>query len=174
MSIDTTNKKVFHYLIKDNICYLTLTEQAYPKRLAFLYLEEVGDGFIEELTKDHKEEWRQRVETAARPYEFIKYDPYIQKKQKDFVDPTSRQNTDKINQDLSDIQSIMRQNIEQVLDRGEKLENVSQVSRNLVSESKKFKWGTKKLTWQAYLNQYGPIVAIIFFVVFVLYLKFFW
>eukprot|EP01083_Nonionella_stella_P210703 762530_1 len=124
MSIETTDQKIFHYLIQQNICYLTLTEHSYPKRLAFLYLEEVADAFLE-------------------------------------------------NQDLSDIHSIMRQNITQVLDRGEKLENVSQISSNLMSESKKFKWGAKKLSFWAKVNTYAPIAAMGLFVIVVLWLKFF-
>lgn len=68
----------------------------------------------------------------------------------------------------------MRKNINEVLNRGEKLENVSNISDSLVAESKKFKWGAKKLTWQAMMNQYGPIAAATVFVVFVLYMKFFW
>lgn len=58
--------------------------------------------------------------------------------------------------------------------KGEKLEHVSNISNNLVAESKKFKWGAKKLSWQAMVNQYGPIVAMVVFVLFVLYMKFFW
>jgi len=53
MSIDTTEKKSFHYLIRDGICYLTLTESSYPKRLSFLYLDEISDGFVQELSKDY-------------------------------------------------------------------------------------------------------------------------
>mmetsp|Transcript_1815 Transcript_1815/g.2610 ORF Transcript_1815/g.2610 Transcript_1815/m.2610 type:complete len:226 (-) Transcript_1815:338-1015(-) len=173
MSIETSKSKIFHYLIKENICYLTLTEQAYPKRLAFLYLDEVADTFLESLFQSFGDLWRQKVETAARPYAFIQFDPVLQRKQREFVDPSSRQNADKLNKDLSDIHSIMRKNIEQVLDRGEKLENVSQISSSLVDESKKFKWGAKKLTWQAVINQYGPFVAMGIFVIFVLYIKFF-
>jgi len=174
MSIDTSGKLIFHYLIRDNICYLTLTEQSYPKRLGFLYLEEIADAFIEEVTKDHGDRWRTAIDTTARPYAFIKFDQVIQRRRKDFIDPTSRANTTKLNDDLADIQSIMRKNIDDVLNRGEKLEHVSSISNNLVAESKKFKWGAKKLTWQAMMNQYGPIAAAGVFVVFVLYMKFFW
>ena len=174
MSIETTGSKVFHYLIKDMICYLTLTESSYPKRLAFVYLEEISDGFLEELTRDHGNDWRRTIDTASRPYQFIKFDQYIQRKQREFVDPSSRQNATKLNQDLADIQSIMQKNIEEVLNRGEKLENVSKISGDLVHQSKQFKWGAKKLTWQAMINQYGPIVAMVVFVLFVLYVKFFW
>uniref|UniRef100_A0A7S2HJ05 V-SNARE coiled-coil homology domain-containing protein n=1 Tax=Helicotheca tamesis TaxID=374047 RepID=A0A7S2HJ05_9STRA len=174
MSINTTQSKVFLYLIRDNICYLTLTESSYPKRLAFLYLEEIADVFMEALTQDHGDAWRNQVETAARPYQFIKFDSIIQRKQREFIDPTSRANTTKLNEDLMDIQSIMKKNIEEVLNRGEKLENVRDISSNLVEKSKEFKWGAKKVTWQAQLNQYGPIAAAGLFVVFVLYMKFFW
>lgn len=174
MSIDTTNRKSFHYLIRDGVCYLTLTETAYPKRLAFLYLDEISVGFIQELSKEYGDQWLNHVGTAARPYQFIKFDPFIQKKQREFVDPSSKQNTSKLNADLADIHSIMTKNIQEVLNRGEKLDNLSDISSNMVSESKKFKWGAKKLTFQALVNQYAPIAAMIIFVIFVFYLKFFW
>ena len=35
----------FHYLIDTAVCYLTLVEKAYPKRLAFQYLEELRNEF---------------------------------------------------------------------------------------------------------------------------------
>ena len=118
MSIDTNNNLIFHYLLRDTLCYLTLTEQSYPKRLAFLYLEEIADSFLESLANDHGDRWRDAVDTTARPYAFIKFEQIIQRKRKDFIDPTSRQNTTKLNEDLADIQSIMRTNINEVLNRG--------------------------------------------------------
>ena len=67
----------------------------------------------------------------------------------------------------------MKKNIQEVLNRGEKLDNISSTSAALLSDSKKFKWGAKKLSFQALLNQYGPIAAIAAFVLFILYWKFF-
>jgi hypothetical protein len=49
-------------------------------------------------------------------------DKFIQRKRKDYNDPNSRQNMSKLNSDLSDIHSIMKQNIQEVLNRGEKLD----------------------------------------------------
>jgi Synaptobrevin/VAMP-like protein len=187
MSISTTNLRVFHYLVQTNICILTLTEQSYPKRLAFLYLSEVADAFLEFLSQQQGQgqgqslsngsgnvgDCHRMIETVARPYAFIQADPILQRKQREFMDPKSSVNSQKLNQDLSDIHSIMRQNISQVLDRGEKLEQVSQISQNLMSESKKFKWGAKKLSWWAKVNAYAPVAAMGLFVVVVLYWKFF-
>ena len=170
MSIETSGSKIFHYLIQQNTCYLTLAEQSYPKRLAFLYLDEVADAFLEYLSKTHGNNYLQVIETTARPYAFILADPIIQRKQREFIDPKSTVNSNKLNQDLSDIHSIMRQNISQVLDRGEKLEHVSNISNNLMSESKKFKWGAKKLGFWAKVNTYAPLAAMGLFVLLVLYL----
>ncbi|CAN0198565.1 unnamed protein product, partial [Hapterophycus canaliculatus] len=61
-------------MIEQGICYLTLAEKGYPKRLAFLYLEEIHQEFVGELRQDYGEDWRNKVETAARPYAFIKFD----------------------------------------------------------------------------------------------------
>ena len=172
MSIETTQNRIFHYLIQENTVYLTCTEAAYPKRLAFLYLEEVADVFLEYLTQTHGSNYRSTIETTARPYAFIQADLIIQRKQREFADPKSSINTNKLNQDLSDIHSIMRQNIHQVLDRGEKLEAVGQISSNLMSESKKFKWGAKKLNYWAKFHFYAPMVTLGVLLLIALYLRF--
>lgn len=75
---------------------------------------------------------------------------------------------------MSEIQTIMRKNIDEILNRGEKLDHVSSISSELQQKSKDFKWGAKKLTWQARLQQYGPIVAGSSLVALVMYFKFFW
>lgn len=48
-------------MIEQGICYLTLADKGYPKRLAFLYLEEIHQEFVSELRNDHGEEWRTKA-----------------------------------------------------------------------------------------------------------------
>jgi vesicle transport protein SEC22 len=52
----------------------------------------------------------------------------------------------KLNDDLQSIHNIMRKTIDDVLDRGNKLDDVQEISKNLASESKKYKWGAKQLS----------------------------
>ncbi len=52
----------------------------------------------------------------------------------------------KLNDDLQSIHNIMRKTIDDVLDRGNKLDDVAETSKNLASESKKYKWGAKQLS----------------------------
>lgn len=67
----------------------------------------------------------------------------------------------------------MRKNIDEILNRGEKLDHVSSMSQELRSKSKDFKWGTKKLTWQARVQQYGPMAVGTLIVVTIIYYKVF-
>ncbi|TMW62167.1 hypothetical protein Poli38472_009660 [Pythium oligandrum] len=163
----------FHYLIQEGVCYLTLSDRSFPKRLAFLYLDEIHAGFVEELTRDYGGSWREMIATVARPYAFIKFDKFIQKKRKEYTDPNSSQNMHRLNDDLADIHNIMRKNIQEVLNRGERVEHVSRISSNLADRSKDLKWGAKKLRMQAIYRQYGPIAAVALFVLLVIYIKFF-
>lgn len=52
MAIASDNM-VFYYMARDNLCFLALCEDAYPKRLAFLYLEEIADIIMQELLREY-------------------------------------------------------------------------------------------------------------------------
>jgi vesicle transport protein SEC22 len=67
----------------------------------------------------------------------------------------------------------MKKNIDEILNRGEKLDHVSNISQELKAKSKDFKWGAKKLTFQARLAQYGPMFLGGSMVLIVLYVKIF-
>lgn len=53
------------YIIEGRVCYLTMCDRAYPKKLAFQYLED--------LTNEFERGYGNQIETAARPYAFIKF-----------------------------------------------------------------------------------------------------
>lgn len=53
------------YIIEGRVCYLTMCDRAYPKKLAFQYLEDLKNEF--------ERTYGNQIETAARPYAFIKF-----------------------------------------------------------------------------------------------------
>ena len=229
----------FHYMIdtSSGTCFLTLTDRGYPKRLIYGYLDELHALFLEELRRDHGDNWRSTLETVARPYAFIKFERTIQRKRKEYMNPQSRGNryvrrrrwplrrrgtaaavhrrrgalrsppwprrpavavvaapprrrrrprrqhrplplppppSAKLTGELSDIHNIMKKNINEVLNRGEKLDHVAAVTTKLRADAKNYKWGTKRLSTIIMLQQYGPPIAVGFFVLAVIYLRFFW
>uniref|UniRef100_A0A8R7TTE8 Longin domain-containing protein n=1 Tax=Triticum urartu TaxID=4572 RepID=A0A8R7TTE8_TRIUA len=64
LSIET-GPYYFHYIIESRVCYLTMCDRSYPKKLAFQYLEDLKNEF-ERVNGS-------QIETAARPYAFIKF-----------------------------------------------------------------------------------------------------
>lgn len=173
MSIESS-PYVFHYMIEDGICYLTLTDKTYPKRLAFLFLEDISREFVEDLKAEHGDKWLNIVETVGRQYAFIKFDRVIQKRRRDYSDPSSSSNMKKLNDDLHSIQNIMRKSIDDILDRGNKLDEVSEISKNLASESKRYKWGAKQLSMTALMKQWAPLVAIVLLALILLGVRYWW
>ncbi|RAL42486.1 unnamed protein product [Cuscuta campestris] len=158
MSVET-GPYVFHYIIEGHVCYLTMCDRSYPKKLAFQYLEDLRNEF-ERLNGS-------QVETAARPYAFIKFDTFIQKTKKLYQDTRTQRNISKLNDELYEVHQIMTRNVQEVLGVGEKLDHVSQMSSRLTSESRIYADKAKDLNRQALIRKWAP-VAVVLGVVFLL------
>ncbi len=141
---------VFHYLIEAGVCYLTLTDRGYPKKLAYQYLEELQSEF--------SRLYGPQIEGIARPYAFIKFgagraacvlafaprcgpgspadrscraaDTFIQKTKKLYLDTRTQRNIAKLSEDLNEVHSIMTRNIAEVLGQGERLDRALPPSRD--------------------------------------------
>ena len=171
MSIES-NPYIFHYVIEKGICYLALTDKTYPKRLAFLFLDEIAKEFEAEMRADHKDDWQRHVKTVGREYSEIKFDRTIQKKRREYSDPASSANVRKLTDDLQTIQTVMRKTIDDVLDRGNKLDDVAEISKNLSDESKRYKWSAKKMSMMALYRQHAGLIAVIGVALIILLLRY--
>ena len=64
--VTVLNQKLLNsYLIEFGVCYLTLCDRSYPKKLAFAYLEEIQ--------KEFQDKYGHECGTVARPYAFVKF-----------------------------------------------------------------------------------------------------
>ena len=52
------------YIIEDGVVYLTFTDKNYPKRLAFGFLMDVQNEFVNELRKEHGDQCVATMSTA--------------------------------------------------------------------------------------------------------------
>merc|ERR1719230_2119885 len=133
---------IFHYKMEDGVCYMALFDTSYPKNLAFAFLEDIHRLFQEELKREFgtgSVDYRSHIETIEKPYYFIKFDRQITKKKAEYRDPNSSKALSRLNENLTEVSSIMRQNIDEILHRGENLEEVGKKAQNLKYESNKFK-----------------------------------
>ncbi|KAI3948208.1 hypothetical protein MKX01_014807 [Papaver californicum] len=106
MSIET-DSYVFHRIIEGHVCCLIMCDRSYPKKLAFQYLEDLRNEF-ERVNGN-------QIETAARAYAFIKFDTFIQKTKKLYLDTSTQRNLAKLNDELFEVHQIMTRNVQEVL-----------------------------------------------------------
>jgi len=140
--------KMFYYQIASGVVFLVVVDKSYPKKLAFAYLDEI----MAEFMTSHGAE----VEGADRPYQFIRFDTFVERTRELYLNTGTHRNLEKLSEDLADIQQVVTRNLESVLGLGEKLEAASSAARNMSVEARGFSARSKKLARQALIRQYTP------------------
>ena len=136
----------FHYIIEFGACFLALCDKSFDKKLAFSFLKNLSEEFFNE--------YGDKINSNnLRPYPFIEFDSYIQKTKRKFQGNRSKVNL--LNTELNDIQRIMLKNVEDILDRGEKLSDVDLKVQDLRNQSKVFEKNASDLN----SNSMAAIIA---------------
>merc|ERR1712226_1652297 len=162
-SIETGNGQyIFHYIIEQQSCFLTLTEMHFSKRDAY--------AFLDDLAQEFHNQYGHKINTATRPYSFIEFDTYIQKAKKTYSDNRGRRNLNNLNTELQDVQRIMVQNIDDVLQRGEALSALDDKASKLATLSQKYKKDAHYLNLKSSYAKIGAVLVII--VIFLLFLRY--
>ena len=60
---------LFHYIIEQDVCFLTLCDRNFNKKLAYF--------FLQELSKQFCNQYGHKINTTRRPYSVIEFDIYI-------------------------------------------------------------------------------------------------
>ncbi|KAJ2852015.1 SNAP receptor [Coemansia brasiliensis] len=154
-----------HYLLDQGVCYLSICDKSFPRKLAFNYLDE--------LAKEFNMSYGSEVQKPnLRPYAFIKFDTFIQKTKRIYEDSRTQQNLSKLNEDLRDVTQIMTKNMEDLLWRGDSLDRMNSLSDRLRHQSEKYRKDTWKLNVEFLIRKWGIPAAIILGFLLVLYLRF--
>lgn len=149
----------FHYILEHGICYLSLCDKTYPKRLAFTFLEEISAEF--------QQKYGAKLYQATRPYSFIEFDTCIQESKKKLNATRSRRHINQLSNDLQDVHRVMVQNIGDVLQRGAAISDLDSKASNLSLMSQNYKKGARMLNNRA---TYAKVMAgSIIFLCFILY-----
>lgn len=129
---------------------------------------------LDELASEFSTQFGQLIESATRPYAFIKFDGYIQRAKRSYQDVRARHNIDRLQEELVDVTKIMTSSINDVLERGSKLENMSLLSSNLSQDSRKYLRDTRKLNLLLLWRTYGPvsIMGLVFILVIYIWHRF--
>eukprot|EP00286_Rhodomonas_abbreviata_P015514 CAMPEP_0181331096 /NCGR_PEP_ID=MMETSP1101-20121128/24298_1 /TAXON_ID=46948 /ORGANISM="Rhodomonas abbreviata, Strain Caron Lab Isolate" /LENGTH=189 /DNA_ID=CAMNT_0023440491 /DNA_START=36 /DNA_END=602 /DNA_ORIENTATION=+ len=127
---------VFHYIVENHIIYMCMCDDMDKRRIPF--------GFLDDIKGRFKATYGERAQTAiafAMSEDFGR----TMHKQMDFYNGAGADSFSQVNTKLDDVKNIMVQNIEQVLERGEKLDLLVDKTEKLQSQAFQFEQSSKEL-----------------------------
>lgn len=122
------------YVRSDNLAGVLIADHEYPGRVAHTLLTKVLDDFNAKITSD---QWPNGNEQTIN---FSQLPTYLSK----YQDPREADALTKIQGELDETKIILRNTIEAVLERGEKLDDLVSKSESLSMQSKAFYKTAKK------------------------------
>jgi vesicle transport protein SEC22 len=138
----------YHYCLEDSVCFMTVADKQFSKNVVF--------AFLDELKKEFMSQYGHTVGNETRPFAYMKFERFMQRTKTAFADPETKRNLDKLGTELKDVRSIMSANIQDVLQRGEKLNRAAEESHRLVEDSKLYKKSATSLNRWLWLRQWAP------------------
>jgi vesicle-associated membrane protein 7 len=146
---------VFHYIVDRHIIYMCMCDDMEKRRIPFAFLEDIKQKFVAT--------YGDRAQTALA---FAMSDDFgrVLQKQMEFYNSPSADTMTQVNSKLDDVKQVMVQNIETVLERGEKLELLVDKADKLQQQAFMFERSSHKLKIAMYWRRI-KMYLLIFFVV---------
>ena len=175
--IDTFLCFFYSFITQDGIIYLTCADKHYNNKLVFVYLQEIAHAFKDELRNTYGSanniDYLSKVENIETEYSFLKFEKIILKKKKEFKDVNAKENLDKLNQELIDVNKIMTESFEMLLNRDNNLSKIQAQSATLRDTSKDLRKSAKKLKMSMLFRKYATPIIICVIITFLILMKFF-
>jgi len=141
-----------------------MADKSFDKRLAYAYLDE--------LQKEFTSLYEGQIETVKRPYFFIRFDTFIQKTKKIYMDTRAGRNLQMLKDEIQETLSIAHKTVDEVLSRGKNLDGVcvvfvlltwrleiNRLSTNLSADSERFRARTEHMNKMAMLQKWAPAIV---------------
>eukprot|EP01083_Nonionella_stella_P002562 7355_1 len=159
---------MFHYVVADGITYLCLTDEGLSRIVAFRFLEDVKNRFVDTFGD--------RAKTAIA-YSFNPdFQGVIRRLMEAANDPRSKKyrSTDSkisaINEEIESTKNTVIQSIEKVLVRGEKIELLIHKSDQLDTEARKFNRQSRTLKHRMLCKNIKMTLALVLVVLILIWL----
>lgn len=158
------DQHVFHYIVEDGIVYMCMCDdnQEGKRRIPYAYLDDVKERF--------KSEYGGAAMTAIAFAMNDEFGHVLQTRMEHFNSPEGDQLAS-VNNKLEDVKHVMVQNIEMVLERGEKLELLVDKTDQLQTQAFQFNRSSRKLRsamfWKK-MKCYALVAFVTLFVVWII------
>lgn len=148
-------KYMFHYILSSQWCYLVMTDQSFPRVLAFQFLNDIINANVThtQTTDPNKMEMRKTLR--------LNMDKYNSNLDHKF---------EKLYDDINNIKDVMVSNVEKLVDRNEDLTLLVEKSDNLNQSSIQFAKQSTSLKRSLWWKNAKMILILALSVMFIIYL----
>lgn len=157
---------VFHYIVENGICYMCMSDEKNKHRIPFAFLEDTKGRF---LAKFGLENAQQAIAFAMNE----EFKGSLAERMEYFNSDEADRSIDNIGtvkSQIDEVKDVMVQNIERVLERGEKIELLVDRSNELTQQAFRFQSNSRQLRRHMYWRQMRcrflmglVVVAVVFF-----------
>ncbi|KAL3879032.1 hypothetical protein ACJMK2_031346 [Sinanodonta woodiana] len=153
---------LFHYICEDRIIYLCITDDDFERAKAFLYLNEIKKKF--------STQYGVRAQTAL-PYAMNSEFSRVQASQMKYFSESggNPDQLEKVKGQVDELKGIMVRNIDQIADRGERLELLIDKTDDLSSNAVSFKKTSRNLARSMWWKNIKITIIIVVVVIVILY-----
>jgi len=161
----TYDDHVFHMIIHHGVYYVAMTTKDLERRIAFAFLEDIKAKFDEKYSE---------IVNTAVAYEMNKtFGKVLVERMEYYNNSPEADKVRKVRGEVDEVRQVMVENIERILDRGDKIELLVDKSGDLSEQATKFKRSAGQLQrkmWWANCRIQAIIVASVTFVIMIIVL----
>ena len=131
------DKYVFHYIVENHLVYLCMCSDMDKRRLPFAFLEDIKQRF--------QSTYGSKAQTAIAFSLNKEFGEVLQKQMIFYNTDPSADSLSTVHSKIDEVKNVMVQNIEMILERGEKLELLVDKTEDLNQQAFKFQRSAKQL-----------------------------
>ncbi|CAO3569512.1 unnamed protein product [Mortierella alpina] len=154
----------FHYICEDGLTYMCMADDSFDRRIPFAFLQDIKHKFLEQYG-------RERALESLLPYSMNEFSKTLAAQMEYF---STNPNADRIKQvkgEIEQVKDVMVQNIERVLERGERIELLVDKTDNLNQQAFAFKrrsTALKRTMWWKNMKLMAILVLVIIFLTYLI------
>jgi len=156
------DRHIFHYLVNDELTYLCMADEEFGRRIPFSFLEEVKNRF--------RATYGERGKTALSFAMNEDFSRVLKNLMEYYSHNPNADKITKVKGEIDEVKTVMVQNIEKVLERGERIELLVDRTETLTQNAFKFKKSSTVLKNSMWRKNIKLIIIIIIIVLILLYI----
>eukprot|EP00161_Ancyromonas_sigmoides_P025470 TRINITY_DN8531_c0_g3_i1.p2 TRINITY_DN8531_c0_g3~~TRINITY_DN8531_c0_g3_i1.p2 ORF type:complete len:258 (-),score=67.48 TRINITY_DN8531_c0_g3_i1:165-938(-) len=157
------DRHVFHYVVEDGIVYMCMADEAFARRVAFAFLDDARSAF--------RSAYGGAAQTALAYGMNEDFSRTLERRMEYYNTSPDADRITAVRGQIDEVKSVMVQNIEKVLERGEKIELLVDKTENLNAQAFQFKkkaTNLKRAMWWKNMKLsllIGLIVCLVIFII---------